>query len=202
MHTTSREAMIAAAERLVAERGMRALTFNAVQKAAGQSNKSAVVYHFGSREGLIEAVIEARMGPVDRSRQELLDELGKAADPLTVRRVVRMHVEPLADSTLGRPGSYYARFLAQAVIDPALGDLVGKHLTESFRRVRQLLTDLSSAGDDAAAFRADSVVLFTLITLAVHEGRERTSAESHAIATELIDMLVAMLAAPTRSIDQ
>lgn len=194
--------MIVAAERIVAESGLRALTFNAVQHAAAQANKSAVVYHFGSREGLVEAVIVARMEPVSRRRQVLLEELESYGEPLTIRRVVRVLVEPLVDETLNRPGSHYARFLAQAVLDPVLADLVRKHLTESFQRVRQLLTDLSPAGVEVSAFRADSVMLFTLIVLAAQEGRERTAAEPSSIAAELIDMLAAMLAAPAESIDR
>ena len=47
--------MIDAAERLAAERGMAAMSLREVQAAAGQRNKSAAQYHFGSRAGLIEA---------------------------------------------------------------------------------------------------------------------------------------------------
>lgn len=94
-HTTAREATIVAAERIVAEMGLRALTSNDVQQAAGQSNKSAVAYHFGLREGLVEATIAARMETVSRRRQGLLDELEHSAEPLTIRQAVRVLVEPL-----------------------------------------------------------------------------------------------------------
>ena len=47
--------MIDAGERLAAERGIAAMSLREVQAAAGQRNKSAAQYHFGSRTGLIEA---------------------------------------------------------------------------------------------------------------------------------------------------
>ncbi|MDH6679757.1 RecA-family ATPase [Rhodococcus sp. LBL1] len=49
---TARQAMIEAAERLITERGMQALTLEHVQIAANQSNKSAAKYHSGSRHSV------------------------------------------------------------------------------------------------------------------------------------------------------
>ncbi|NKS02706.1 TetR family transcriptional regulator, partial [Rhodococcus hoagii] len=80
--------MLVAAERIVAERGMPALTLKDVQLAANQANKSAAKYHFGSRDGLIEALVELRMTPVNARRQELLDEIGRLGGPPTVRQAV------------------------------------------------------------------------------------------------------------------
>lgn len=84
--------MIGAAERIVAEKGMPALTLTSVQLAAGQSNKSAATYHFGSRERLPEAVVEARMSAVNTRRQTTLDEIESPGLPATTRRVVEAMV--------------------------------------------------------------------------------------------------------------
>ena len=69
----TRELMLDAAERLFAEKGIDATTVSEVHRIAGQSNKSAVHYHFGSREGLVQAVVarhhevqEARRAPTTR----------------------------------------------------------------------------------------------------------------------------------------
>lgn len=43
-----------------------------IARAAGQSNPNAVQYHFGSKEGLIEAIFILRLPSIDRERQELL----------------------------------------------------------------------------------------------------------------------------------
>jgi AcrR family transcriptional regulator len=58
----ARTAMVDAAERLMAERGIAAVSLREVQDAAEQRNKSAAHYHFGSREGLIRAIIETPDG--------------------------------------------------------------------------------------------------------------------------------------------
>ena len=75
--------MIDAAERLVAEKGLAALTVQAVQDAAGQRNKSAVQYHFGGRDGLVRALLAARMDEPNQERTAMLLDLG--SEPTTAR---------------------------------------------------------------------------------------------------------------------
>ncbi|WP_345350899.1 TetR/AcrR family transcriptional regulator [Rhodococcus olei] len=192
--TTSREAMIDAAEQIVAERGMPALTLKDVQIAAGQSNKSAAKYHFGSREGLIEAVVEARGSAVNARRQALLDEMEGHGTPLTARQAVEAMVWPLASETLSRPGSRYARFLVQALFDPALADLIKQHLSsESYRRVHQLMVDACLAPREIAEWRAVNVVVFSISVLAAYESSDRTQDQRTATVTDLIDSCVAIL---------
>lgn len=194
---TSRQAMLEAAEQIIAERGMPALTLKDVQIAANQSNKSAAKYHFGSREGLIEALVELRMAPIDARRQELLDELERAGAPLTARQAVEALIRPLAAETLGRPGSRYARFLVQALFDPALADMIQKHLrAESYRHVHRRLVDLCPAPGEIAEWRADSIVVLGMTTLAAREGAQRTAAQTTAVVSDLVDTCVAVLEAP------
>ncbi len=186
--------MIDAAEQIVAERGIPALTLKDVQIAAGQSNKSAAKYHFGSREGLIEAVVEARGSAVNTRRQALLEEMEAHGTPLTARQAVEAMVWPLASETLSRPGSRYARFLVQALFDPALADLIKQNLSsESYRRVLQLMGDACSAPPEIAKWRALNVVVFSIAVLAAHENSDRTSDQRTATVTDLIDSCVAIL---------
>ncbi|CAM2793773.1 helix-turn-helix domain-containing protein [Prescottella defluvii] len=190
--------MIEAAEQIIAERGMPALTLKDVQIAANQSNKSAAKYHFGSREGLIEALVELRMSPVNARRQELLDEIERLGAPPTVRQVVEALVRPLAAETLGRPGSRYARFLVQGLFDPALADTIQKHLrAETYRSVHHMLVGLCPVPGDVAKWRADKVATLGMTTLAAHEGRDRTQRQTAAIVADLVDTCVAILEAPT-----
>ncbi|MCL2534258.1 MAG: TetR family transcriptional regulator [Nocardiaceae bacterium] len=189
--------MIVAAERIIAERGMPALTLKDVQIAANQSNKSAAKYHFGSREGLIEALVEVRMSPVNARRQVMLDEMEHLRVPPTARQAVEALVRPLAAETLDRPGSMYARFLVQALFDPALAELIQKHLrAESYRRVHQMLIDLCPASGEVAGWRADNIVTLTMTTFATREGLDRTPVQTAAIVADLVETCVAMLDAP------
>lgn len=128
----ARAAMIDAAERIVAERGLSALTLRGVQEAAGQSNKSAANYHFGSRDGLIGAVLASRMDPIAVHRRAMLDALDAAPPHGTaalLRALAEAFVVPLARRVLLTPGSAYARFLGQAMVSPELAGIIAEHAT-------------------------------------------------------------------------
>src|ERR1700746_2951276 len=104
------------AERLFATRGIEAVTLREVQQAAGQAHTSVFRYHFGSREGLVRALISYRQASLGIDRQEMLAsmrEAGKEADP---RAVVWLLVRPLANSIAA--GEMFAPFLARLVEDP------------------------------------------------------------------------------------
>ena len=105
----ARDQMIAAAERLAVERGLGAMSLREVQLVSGQRDKSAAAYHFGSREGLIEAVVAARMGPVNERRLAVLAGLDPAPGAAPLADLVAALVVPLAEHTVGRPGSRWAR---------------------------------------------------------------------------------------------
>jgi AcrR family transcriptional regulator len=192
--------MIDAAERVVAENGITSMTFNGVQLAAKQRNNSAAKYHFGSREGLLEAIVEARMAPINARRQEILDDLEELGQPVTLRQAVEAYVRPLAAETVGRPGSRYARFLVQALTDPTLGRITPEHLkAESYRRVHRLMVEHSAVSHRVALRRANNVVILVMASLATHEGRARSAAETVEIVSDLVDSCVAVLEAPESS---
>ncbi len=72
-------ALLDAAERLLAERGL-GVSLREITKAAG-ANLASVNYHFGSKTALIHAVIERRVAPMNEERARLLDSYVAAASP-------------------------------------------------------------------------------------------------------------------------
>ncbi len=74
MNDPTKERILDAAERMFAENGVAATSLRAIMKEAG-ANMAAVHYHFGSREGLLEALMARRAEPVNRRRLELLDAI-------------------------------------------------------------------------------------------------------------------------------
>lgn len=195
----ARSAMIDAAERIVAERGLAALTLRAVQTESGQANKSAAQYHFGSRQGLLEAVIENRMRSVDDARRVLLDSLTMP----TSRDLVEALVQPFADATLRRDGSCYARFLAQAIFAPELGHLIDEHLRgDSFRTVWNRLVEISPLPRNITLLRMSSVMTLMLSALAAHEGRGVPRRTVDVIVTDLVDSCLALLDGPPSTGDR
>lgn len=165
----ARNAMLDAAEELACTSGLGAITLTAVQQRAGQGNKSAASYHFGSRDGLLRAVIARRMGPIDEHRTRLLDSI----DPQDPSALAEALVRPLAEATVLVPESRYARFAAQAFIDPTLASIaLGHEEAQSLRRVQALITDLlvPRLGAAVTAVRIGSVTGLAVTTLALVEG--------------------------------
>lgn len=200
--TDARTAMIAAAERLIADTGLSAVTAKAVQQAAEQANRSAVAYHFGSLDGLIEELIALRMGPVDARRAEMLDLLAAADGPVTAAAAVDALIRPLAEQTVYRAGSRYAGFLVQTLFDPKLAHMVATHLSAgSYRRVHRLLEDLCPVEAPLDRWRVDAVVKFNMTALAAHEARELPRAETDRALADLIAVGAAMITAPPAPVD-
>ena len=163
---------------------------------AGQRNKSAAHHHFGSREGLVEAIVETRMAPVNAERLALIEQLDAKGRGHDLRALVEAMIDPLAHATLGTPGSAYARFLAQVLADPKMSVVVGRHLqAESFRIARQRLAALLA--DDVPAelqpVRVERVIGLAIISLAAWED---TPGTSPAQLADLVDACVAVLRAP------
>lgn len=191
------EQMIDAAERLVAERGLAALTVQAVQEAAGQRNKSAVQYHFGGRQGLVNALVAARMAPTNERRTSMLLALGP--DPST-RELVEVLVLPLIESVRGRRPSYWARFLVQAIGDPATGlaalaAVDDQALQVSQSRLEARLGHLSPA---VRTLRVQSIFGYSCVALAAFEvGALPAGLTDDALSIEIVDACCGLVDAPT-----
>lgn len=196
--------MIEAAERLFVERGVGTVSLRDVQKAAGQRNKSAAQYHFGNRDGLISAIIDTRMGPVNARRREVLDGFDRRGGEQSRRELVEALVEPLAAETLGRPGSHYARFLVQAQFDPALASLINHHLeADSFQDVcRRLARQLDHLPTPIRDERIKRLLTMVVTTLATWEGRAHGDLGTAARVGDLIDSCVGCLDAPLSATTQ
>jgi AcrR family transcriptional regulator len=193
----ARAAMIDAAERIVAERGLAALTLREVQTESGQANKSAAQYHFGSRQGLLEAVLEDRGRPVDEMRRAALHEL-EALETPTTPQLVEALVRPLAAATIYRRDSCHARFLAQAIFAPELSELMAARLRAGIvQEIWDRLVLGSRLPRSTAMQRMSSVVVLTLSTLAAHEGRRMTRRAADLVVRDLVDTCVGVLEAPS-----
>lgn len=193
----STDRMIDAAERIVAEHGLGAMTVRAVQEAAGQANKSAVQYHFGDREGLIRAVIDTRMAPANERRTSMLLAL---EDDASLRDLVDVYVSPLAESVQSRQPSYWARFLLQAVNDPKVGLLAMESVqSEAFRAVqRRLLARLDHLPESLRTNRLGAALGFVCAALAAYEvGGPPEGVDADALNTDLVDACVGLLTAPS-----
>ncbi len=196
--------LMLAAERLIAELGVGVSTRD-IGLAAGQSNKSAVSYHFGTRHDLALAICryhdldivhrrEARLQSLS-GRGSLLDWLGGIVRPITA------HLD-----ALGSP-SWYARFLAACVGDPMLREVVfadaiaQQSMKTLFAEVNQRLPDLPPAVFEARGAMTQQLIVSTC---AAHERALQTRSATpfsswHDLAEVTLDALVGLWRAPVRA---
>ncbi len=140
----TKEAILAAAERLFAAEGVPRASLRAITSEAGV-NLAAVHYHFQSKEGLVRAVLERRWQPLSERRFELLERAERsAAGAPSAEEVVRAFVgPPLEMIQRERGGHAFARFMLGAFIDPK-GE-VREMLLEQLKETIDRFTDALSA---------------------------------------------------------
>lgn len=83
-----------AAEALFIEHGFAAASVRAIAAQAGV-NLGAAHYHFGSKEGLLAAVMHRRVEPLNALRHRALDELEASGKPPDVRAILEAFLSPL-----------------------------------------------------------------------------------------------------------
>ena len=194
----ARNTMVDAAERLMAERGIDAVPLRDVLEAAGQRNKSAAHYHFGSREGLIRGIIETRMAPIDDARRELLANAAESNRSPSTADLVTALVEPLADATVRHRHSCYARFLARSYAEPVWAKAVEESdFGSAFRHWRQLLHEhLGAIPESLRRARIDRAVTTAILGIALLEERRLPTHRREARIADLADCITASLDAP------
>ena len=192
-----------AAEQLFAERGIHAVSNRLISEAAGQGNNAAVNYHFGSKDQLLHALVAHHSTQIDSLRTTMVDALPTSA-PLRdwvecAVRSVTTHI-----SSEGSP-SWYARFLAQVVADPALHELDSPGAqTTSYERMRrgleQHVSDLPRHVAQTRATMTRHVIIQTCAETerALADGREPAVPHTwDTMAAEITDAIVGIWSAPS-----
>ncbi len=115
--TSTRTALLRAAERLLAIGGVAGPSDREIIAAAGVGNKSAINYHFGSRRGLVDAIL-AEHGEVLRVRRALaFEELTVERAATDLFRLCRVAVEPYASFLDDGPSQWAYLAVAQSVME-------------------------------------------------------------------------------------
>jgi AcrR family transcriptional regulator len=198
----TQEAILKAAERLYAEHGVFAVSNRQVSEAAGQGNNAAVGYHFGTKADLVRAIEEKHRGPIERLREKMVAELGPAPD---MRDWVSCLVRPLTDhlEALGNP-TWYARFAAQVMTDPAYHSMIVRDALSSPSLVEVINGIAACLPELPADVRAERNVMGRNLLMHSCADRERGMAQGTAVprtswsgaASGLIDAIVGLWLAP------
>src|SRR5690348_1535178 len=96
----ARRRMLDAALRLFAARGIAAVSLREIRIAAKQANAGALHYHFGSKDGLLKALLERELPPLVARRRALLAD-ATAAPARDLRAVASVFVLPFAELAAG-----------------------------------------------------------------------------------------------------
>jgi AcrR family transcriptional regulator len=203
--TSTQEAILAAAERLYAEHGMFAVSNRQVSEAAGQGNNAAVGYHFGTKADLVRAIEQKHREPVEQLREQMVAEVGRSAE---MRDWVGCLVRPLTEhlAALGCDGSptWYARFAAQAMTDPAYYNIVVKDalssssLVQVIDGINRCLPNLPPDVRYERNIMARNLLIHTCADLerSLATGASLPRPSWRAAATGLIDAIVGLWLAP------
>lgn len=203
--TETRDAIMAAAERLFAEHGLSSVSSRRIAEAAGQRNTTVVGYHFGSKTELVRAIMTRHGEQTEQIRRQHLAAIDGSEDVRDwVGTLVRPGTEHLA--SLGAP-SWNARMTVQVMTDPTMRDLVSEeacarpYLWQILDGLGRCLADLPTA----LRIERDAMSR-NLITHTCAE-RERALAENTGLlhaswertADALTDAIVGLLTASPRS---
>ena len=117
----ARARILDVAERLFTGQGFAATSVRAITQEAGVSLAS-VNYHFGSKQGLMEAVYQRALGGDGSHRVNFLDKLERAAGgkPLAVGTIVDAYINSALRLTRkeGIPGIVFQQLIGRAFYEP------------------------------------------------------------------------------------
>lgn len=139
----TRERLLDSAEELFAERGIAETSLRALTRHAGV-NLAAVHYHFGSKEGLLDAVVERLATPINAARRSALDRLD-ASPRADAAAILCAYFRPVIErmETLERLGrtTTLARLLARIESQPReeVAELFERHFGDISRRCVEAL---------------------------------------------------------------
>ncbi|MEI7443873.1 MAG: helix-turn-helix domain-containing protein [Burkholderiales bacterium] len=199
-------ALLDVAERLFAEHGLAAVSLRQIVLASGQGNLSAAHYHFGSRDGLVRAVLARRLRVLDAARHRGFDAIEADGRAASLEAVIGVAVGVLAEVIEREPwGADYVRVLAQTMFETGLARVDGidpmlfGSLDRAVTLARARLPDLPRAIFEARVERVHHEATQTLARWVRTHGRVDASNRRafRAAARDLVAFLSAGLAAPT-----
>jgi AcrR family transcriptional regulator len=199
----TRERLLEAAERLVAEHGFRATSLRRVT-AAADANLAAVNYHFGSKVELVAEVYRRILGEVNRTRLRRLDAEERRAGPGApdLETVLGAFLDPALELRATGRGRTLQRLMVRLHSEaaPEILERVMADLETVFRRFTAVIARACPHLSPAqVALRLRLTV--GCLAFAIHDGAFRGfgSARPERVDPEIRRQLVAFTAAGFRA---
>lgn len=132
----TKERILEVAERLFAERGLDGTSMRDITDAAGV-NLASVNYHFGSKDGLIAAVFDRHLTPLNEARMAMLDAVEAAAGDGTpaLEPVLEAFIRPAVVCVLAPlgEGAPFLRLMGRCLNEPPT--YAEKHVYPHFEKL-------------------------------------------------------------------
>jgi AcrR family transcriptional regulator len=189
----TRTQLVAAAERLFAEKGVDAVSLREITRASGAKNTIALQYHFGDRAGVLAAVVAKHRPAVEERRAALLDEYEAQGRPDDLRQLAAALVRPLA-AKLGDPdgGRPFLQVYADLWNRPA--PLVADAASGTLQRWRELVEPLLP--EDAAELHRRFTAILHCATELGRRAAQEPADDERLFTSYLVDVVTAILGAP------
>jgi AcrR family transcriptional regulator len=147
----TRDALLDAAERLFADVGIDGASLRSITSEAG-ANLASVNYHFGSKEGLVRAVLARRFRPITEQRLAMLDacEAKAGGGGPELECVLRAFVAPVITMLANDDSAHFIRFMGRLhaelneTTEPMLTEQFGETLARFDVALRNALPDLEA----------------------------------------------------------
>jgi AcrR family transcriptional regulator len=201
----TRARIVSVAERLFATRGIDAVSLREINAAAGQYNKSALQYHFRSKEGLIRAILAKHQPGMEQAGHALLDRI-EASGEVNLHALAQAVASPVAEKLRDPDGGVsFIRVMAQLIGHPCypLLDLFARTVNRSMdRQIRLTHRALPHIPESLLVLRALLITEIVVHALAdyshlVERHKHRLQLPSYELfVSNLIDNLVALYGAP------
>lgn len=167
----TKAALVAAAERLFAEKGISSVSVRDITRAAGARNESALHYHFGDVRSLITVVFERRFQSIEAERLAHLAKIDVTKDKTELTQLMCGAVRPLIEACDDESGRTYAKFLVQLMSDPRfdltdlVGDIAPAGITTISKRAAACMTHIPP---DIRKLRLQRMLAMSIILVADH----------------------------------
>lgn len=132
----TRKRILDTAEQMLGQHGIAGLSLRQVTAKAGV-NLAAVHYHFGSKEGLVKALVHRVMDPVNRERLRLLDLLEEEAggEPVPPADLVTAFLHPIMIWSKDKDSlKQHVQMMGRVIGDP--DQFYGSIAPEQFQQVK------------------------------------------------------------------
>lgn len=146
--SANKEKILEVAERLFAKRGFDGVSLREITNEAGV-DVALVKYHFGSKQGLFDELLDRRAEAINQERARALDAVLARQDPAPVEEIVDAFTHTLLNKVVSEDPSWRSYFglLAQVNNNPEWG---GKTMSRNFDPlVRRFIDALSRALPEA-----------------------------------------------------